>query len=69
MGQLLVSTILGNWLVFELFVCLSLQSGSFCCSTSGGLKNYESDAGLVAGQVYDIVVTYDNNFPIFTSMV
>jgi PKD repeat protein len=33
----------------------------FGANTSGGLKNFESDNGLVAGQVYDIVVTYDNN--------
>ena len=28
---------------------------------NGGLKVYNSDASLVAGQVYDIVATYDNN--------
>ena len=28
---------------------------------SGGLKVYNSDVSLVAGQVYDIVLTYDNN--------
>ena len=51
-----------QWLVFELFVCLSLQSSSFWCMLmNGGLNVYNSDASLVAGQVYDIVVTYDNN--------
>jgi PKD repeat protein len=28
---------------------------------SGGLRSYESNITLVAGQVYDIVATYDNN--------
>ena len=28
---------------------------------SSGLKMYKSDASLVAGQVYHIVATYDNN--------
>jgi hypothetical protein len=46
---------------------LACSSGSpydharFAAATSGGWKNYESDAGLVAGQVCHIVVTYDNN--------
>ena len=31
------------------------------CLQSGGVNVYNSDASLVAGQVYDIVLTYDNN--------
>ncbi|RXA16707.1 hypothetical protein EQO05_13535 [Methanosarcina sp. MSH10X1] len=33
----------------------------FAAATSAGWKSYESTTGLVAGQVYHIVVTYDKN--------
>ena len=33
----------------------------FRAATSSGPKYYDSDSSLVAGKVYDIVVTYDNN--------
>jgi PKD repeat protein len=33
----------------------------FNAGVESGFKNYESDDSLVAGQVYDIVVTYDNS--------
>jgi hypothetical protein len=53
-----------NWATDWYLACSSdspYNHVRFAAATSGGWKNCESNAGLVAGQVYHIVATYDNN--------
>jgi hypothetical protein len=53
-----------NWATDWYLACSSdspYNHVRFAAATSGGWKNCESNAGLVAGQMYHIVATYDNN--------